>query len=118
MVSHSGRVIKAYKRSDDDAMQVTQGEVMSVTKPELWDDHHPWLWCVTASGKEGWMPESFVEVNREQGIALRDYNAIELTVKIGDDLIIFDEVGGWYWVQNTRHKYGWVPIECVAADLM
>jgi hypothetical protein len=117
-MSHSGRVIKAHKRTYDDPMQVKQGEVIRVTKRELWDDRYPWLWCVTATGKEGWMPESFVEINDEQAIALRDYSAIELTVAIGDNLTIMDEVSGWYWVQSAHHEYGWVPVECVAADLM
>ena len=115
---HFFELSKGHKRSYDDPMQVKQGEVMRVTKRELWDDRYPWLWCVTASDKEGWMPESFVEINGEQGTALRDYNAIELTVAIGDNLTIMDEVGGWYWVQLPRRENGWVPVEYVAADLM
>ncbi len=114
----SGRVIKAHQRTYGDPMQVKQGEVLRVTKRELWDDRYPWVWCVTASGKEGWMPESYVEINGEQGIARRDYNAVELTVTIGDNLTIFDETSGWYWVQSVRRDYGWVPFECVAVDLM
>jgi len=114
----SGRVIKGHKRTYDDPMHVKQGEVMRVTKRELWNDCYPWLWCIATSGKEGWMPESFVEVNGEQGIALRDYNAIELTVTIGDNLTIIDEANGWYWVQSVRRSYGWVPLDCVAVDMI
>ena len=113
-----GRVIKAHKRTYADPIQVKQGDVLRVTRRELWNDRYPWLWCVNSFGKEGWLPESFVEVNGEQGIALRDYNAVELTVTIGDNLTIVDEAGGWYWVQSPRREYGWVPVECVAVDLM
>ena len=114
----SGRVIKGHTRTYDNPMQVKQGEVTRVTKREFWNDRYPWVWCVTTNGKEGWMPESFVEVIGEQGIALRDYNAIELTVTIGDNLTIIDEANGWYWVQSVRRAYGWVPLECVAVDMI
>jgi len=114
----SGRVIKAHQRTYNDPIQVKKGDVVRVTKRELWNDKYPWVWCIATSGKEGWAPESFVEIQGEQGIALRDYNAIELSVNIGDDLTILEEASGWYWAKNKRESYGWVPVECVAIDLM
>lgn len=114
----SGRVIKAHTRSYDDPLRVKKGEVVRATKRELWNERDPWVWCIAASGKEGWVPEPFLDITGNQAVALRDYDAIELTVSIGDDLRILDESSGWYWVKNQRDQYGWVPVECVALDLM
>jgi hypothetical protein len=114
----SGRVIKAHKRSYDDPLYVKKGDVVRVTKRELWNERHEWVWCIATSTKEGWMPESFVQVAGDRGIALRDYNAIELTAVIGEDILVLDEAAGWYWVRNKHDKYGWVPVECVALDMM
>jgi len=57
-----------------------------------------------------------IQLNR--GDVVGDHDAVELTVAIGDNLTIWDEVRGWYWVQTVDRRYGWVPVECVAFDLM
>lgn len=114
----SGRVIKVHKRSYDDPMYVKKGDVVRIDKREMWNERDEWVWCVAASTKEGWMPAEFLEITANRGIVLRDYNAIELTVAIGEDVFIFDEAAGWYWVQNKHDKRGWVPVECIALDFM
>ncbi len=114
----SGRVVKSYTRLYDDPIQVKKGEVVRVTKRDLWQDRYLWLWCIAESAKEGWTPDSFIELNGEQGVMLRDYNAIELTVALGDNLTIIEEVNGWYWARKVTNEYGWVPTDCVALDLM
>ncbi|MBI1279064.1 MAG: hypothetical protein GC179_13130 [Anaerolineaceae bacterium] len=114
----SGRIIKAHNRSYDDPIQVKQGEVVHVTKRELWNEDDRWAWCITESGKEGWIPVALVDVKSEQSFTVRDYDGIELNVAIGDTLTIWGEIGGWYMAQTVDRRYGWVPVECVALDLM
>ncbi len=114
----SGRVVKSHTRSYDDPLRVRKGAVVKISKRDLWNDRYPWLWGTADDGKEGWIPESWVEVEGEKATLLRDYNAVELTVTLGENLTIIDESSGWYWVQNVRREFGWVPVECVALDLM
>lgn len=117
-MKRSGRVVKAHTRGYDDPLRVRKGAVVRITKRELWDDRHPWVWGIADDGREGWIPEEFVEQFDERATLLRDYNAIELTVALGDNLIIIDEANGWYWAQNRRRETGWVPVACVALDLL
>lgn len=117
-MNRSGRVIKAHTRSYDDPLRVRKGDLVQITKRDLWNDRFPWVWGIADDGREGWIPEAYVEQEGEQGSLVRDYNAIELTVALGDNLTIIDDTSGWYWVQNSRREFGWVPVECVALDLM
>ncbi len=106
------QVINAHERSYDDPIRLTAGERVRITKQDMWDNDSLWLWCIADSGKEGWVPANFIERNGENGVVQYDYNAIELTVVVGENLTIFNEESGWYWVANQQGEEGWVPIIC------
>lgn len=108
----SVRVIKAHARSYDDPIHLNAGEIVRITKKDMWDNQYLWLWCIAASGKEGWVPASFIEYTGEQGIAQHNYSALELTVEVGEILAILNAESGWYWVENKRGEQGWVPLTC------
>jgi len=72
-----------------------------------------WLWCTTANGESRWLPQSYLEIKGNTGTLLRDYNSVELTVRVGEQLTVIDEAEGWYWCTNSRGQTGWVPGECV-----
>ena len=44
---------------------------------------------------------------------LQDYEATELTVFIGDELVIEKEESGWVWVSNVEGKKGWIPLKII-----
>ena len=72
-----------------------------------------WLWCVPADGPSGWVPSAFVRRDGASGVALRDYDASELTVKPGDVLEALEEESGWLRCLAADGAVGWVPLECV-----
>jgi len=72
-----------------------------------------WLWCTAADGESRWLPRSYLEIKSNTGTVLYDYSAVELTVRVGEQLSIIKEAEGWYWCTNTRNETGWVPGECV-----
>jgi hypothetical protein len=111
-----GKVIKPYVRQYEAPITLKAGELVRVTKRDMWDGQHLWLWCINGAGKEGWVHESFVEIDGDQGTARRDYNALELTVSEGEAITLLEEAGGWYWAQNAMGERGWVPTENVALD--
>ncbi len=87
---------------------------MRVTeKRDLWKDIHVWIWCVNQAGKEGWVPEPYLEVDGSSGTGNRDYDAVELDIEEGEYLDVLDEVNGWCWCRDTKGKTGWVPTENV-----
>ncbi|MFW5709480.1 MAG: SH3 domain-containing protein [Chloroflexota bacterium] len=114
MMPNRRTVIKAHQRSYDDPIALEMGEIVEITKQELWDDQYLWLWCVAANGKSGWVPESILTIEGARGSAQRAYNALELTVEPGALLIVHEWIGGWYWVENGQGECGWIPDFCLA----
>ncbi|MCI0655814.1 MAG: hypothetical protein L0170_01940 [Acidobacteria bacterium] len=82
---------------------------------ERQDTEYPgWWWCRAQDGKEGWVPESFLEMRGGLGTLLRDYDAHELHVRSGDRLTIHEEIAGWARVTDAEGCTGWVPTRCLA----
>lgn len=111
----AGRIIKAYVRQYEAPITLKAGEAVRITKRDMWNDQHLWVWCINAAGNEGWVHESFVEIQGDHGTARRDYNALELTVSEGEIVTLLEAVGGWYWAENVAGERGWIPTEHVAA---
>jgi hypothetical protein len=111
--SREGVVSSAYQRQYEDPISLMAGEKVRITKRDLWNDEFVWIWCINDAGKEGWVPDSFVEVDGNKGIALQAYNAIELTVAESQKLHILEDVNGWYWVRDATGNVGWVPVDHV-----
>lgn len=104
------QVISDYKSTFSDPLIIVKDEILTFSMKETeWKE---WLWCINQFGKGGWVPEKFIErLNDKKYKALRDYNATELTVEIGEELVISDELSGWVWVTNKKGKSGWVPLK-------
>lgn len=76
-----------------------------------------WLWCRYDAEIYGWVPKSYLKESQDKiGVfkVLQDYNATELTVQIGEQLIISYEKSGWAWVRNKIGDEGWVPLKKLA----
>ena len=94
-----------------DALIAAKGSRLSFErKPTEWAG---WLWCTDLSGKFGWVPESWVDINGDQCTLIRYYSTAELTVGVGD--IVDGDIteSGWAWVKNQNDKQGWVPLDCL-----
>ena len=70
-----------------------------------------WIWCTDQRGKSGWVPKDGIDfhANSTIGIARYDYAATELTVAVGDELVVEREESGWLWCTDQRGKSGWIP---------
>ena len=105
------RVIKRHQTSDLEPLIITKGEILSYELKET--EWSGWVWCTNKQGKTGWAPEAYLKMQKTTCEALQDYNAIELTANIGEELIIKKEESGWFWVVNDQGKEGWIPIKNV-----
>ncbi|MBM3324981.1 MAG: hypothetical protein FJY66_04870 [Calditrichaeota bacterium] len=73
------------------------------------DDEWPgWIWCTSADGKSGWVPESFLRIEGTRARMLRDYDATELTVSSGEILTVETEESGWLLCVNAAGQRGWI----------
>ncbi|MBN1218919.1 MAG: SH3 domain-containing protein [Anaerolineae bacterium] len=102
------RVISAYQAAYPDPLVIKVGEKLTVGEKE--SEWSGWLWCTNQDGKSGWVPEKYVEHKGDIGVARFDYDATELSVDIGQELIIDCEESGWIWCTNQQGLQGWVPV--------
>ena len=111
------RVIADYQAPYPDPIQVNAGEKITIDRNEK-TDLVGWVWCTDQAGKSGWVPEAYIEHQGETGIMLNDYNAIELTIHIGEILTFHKAESGFFWVTNHAGQQGWVPASHVEPHTM
>jgi hypothetical protein len=107
----SYRVTTDYRAAYLDPIVMSAGETLRIG--EFDPEHDGWVWCTGQTGKSGWVPQAYIEQRGEVGVALRDYDATELSVRAGEELSASDEVSGWVWATNSHGQSGWVPAEIV-----
>ena len=104
-------VIEDYESAYTEPLIITKGEILTIGRKE--SEWSGWIWCTNKLGKSRWVPESYLEIHGNTGKAKQDYNATELTITVGEELIIEKEEAEWFWVINQQRKSGWVPIKNV-----
>lgn len=107
-------IIAPHSPSFTQFMKVKAGEIVTIGKE---DDHYPgWVWCTDSRGVSNWVPKEFLRTNGVEARAefLVDYDATELTVQVGETVIVYSEQSGWLWCQTVAGQWGWIPKECVA----
>ncbi len=74
------------------------------------DDEYPgWRWGVAADGRAAWVPEAWFEIDGDEGVATRDYDAREIAVEGGEAVVAGESWAGWTWVETADGRAGWVP---------
>jgi hypothetical protein len=105
------RVIEAYESPYTEPLKMMKGEILTFEEKEC--EWSGWIWCTNKSGKSRWVPENYLEIHGNTCEVKQDYDAVELSVKVGDELIIEKEEADWFWVSTKEGKKGWVPIRNV-----
>ena len=107
-------VIKAHGSNYSDPISFKAGDVLEVGELDV--EYEGWVRVTDPRGKEGWAPLAIIKktVDRDVGIAVKDYSAKELTVDPGEELLIQYEHCQWCWVEHPIKGFGWVPKSCLA----
>lgn len=113
MTGVRARATRQYTMAYSDPLALEQNECVVVLAHDT--EWPAFVWCTSASGKGGWVPESYLRILGGEGWALRPYSARELTVAAGEELLLLDEEGGWFWAENALGEQGWVPAQHIAA---
>lgn len=105
------KVTKNHKSEFQVPLVAKKGEIVEGQDRET--EYEGWLWCRNSSGIHGWVPKTYLESTSESGQFqfLQDYNARELTIDAGQEVIVIDEESGWAWVRTTLGEEGWIPLE-------
>lgn len=110
------RVLTAYQTVYHDPLELQPGETVTVGRRDTqWPG---FLWCTNAAGKGGWVPDSYLDIRGETGVAIRDYTARELSAEVGEELTLHFEESGWFWCANRRGQSGWIPAEYIEMILI
>ena len=103
-------VTSAFETTNPDPISFKAGELIKVgqkfTDDPEWTN---WIKCENAMGKSGWTPLEVLRIDGEWATAVIDYTAHELTVAIGDCLVVAQLLNGWAWACTESGEWGWVP---------
>lgn len=101
------RIIKSYSSAYPNPLKLCKGEAVTIAEKDCeWDG---WLWCTDTNGLQGWVPESYIDRDGESGTLLRDYDATELSVDIGEIIEVLNEESGWLQCRRSDGSVGWIP---------
>ena len=104
------RVTRGYTAQYENPISAWQGELVDIQHED--DTYRGWWWCVASDGRAGWVPLERLSRAVKAGTRapmLADYTALELTVTLGEELVIEEELRGWMFVRNMSGVRGWIP---------
>jgi uncharacterized protein YgiM (DUF1202 family) len=108
------RVIADYQAPYPNPVRVKAGDEITLDRDKK-TDIPGWVWGTDRAGVGGWVPESYIEPHGEADVIRCDYDAIELTIHVGDILTFHKAESGFYWVSDQTGRQGWVPASHVEA---
>lgn len=108
------RIIRDYTCAYPDPIRLSAGDcLVPGDRPSEWPG---WVWGAGPDGKAGWVPEAILERSGDRIVAGENYDATELSVRVGDMVIVSRRLSGWAWCQFADGRAGWVPEKCLAVD--
>ena len=69
-----------------------------------------WIRCHGTEDRVAWIPEKYLRIKKSQGILIREYDAKELNLSIGEIVKISEIVNGFGIATNQKGDLGWVPV--------
>ena len=102
------RVIESHVSSPQSPVKFAVGDVLGVGhRDRQWTTY---VWVTDQGGHAGWVPDTYLEMTGEHdAVAIRDYDATELTIVKDEVVDVLEEAGGWTHCRNAHGIDGWVP---------
>lgn len=107
------RVTTPYRSEFPNPLKLAEGDRVTVDLSK--DQHAGWKFCRTGNNA-GWIPAAYLDVEGERGRIVRDYDATELSVEIGETLEVIEEESGWFRCRTGAGNTGWCPVGCTATE--
>ena len=102
------RVTESRPRDHVVTIHIGPGDIVGVGHRN--QQYPEFLWCASEDGHQGWVAESYLEMTSEkEAVALKEYDAAQLTVVEGEMLDALDEQGAFVLCRNAAGAQGWVP---------
>jgi len=79
------QVTKEYKSPYPRPIIFNIGDIVRIGKEFTDDpDWNDWIWCEKTDNINAWVPKQYLNILEKQGTFKRDYNAMELSVSVGE----------------------------------
>ncbi|MEA4907286.1 MAG: SH3 domain-containing protein [Anaerolineaceae bacterium] len=104
---YRGRMLEDYHAAYEHPIRFQAGERLQVGARN--DEYPCWIWCTTAGGRSGWVPERILDLQGDSATGLEAYDAQELSVCAGDLLLLRRLECSWYLAETPDGRTGWVP---------
>jgi len=106
------RVTKEYKSPYPNPLVFQKGDIVEIGEESKDDpEWKNWIWCEGINNIKAWVPKQYLDIRRKKGTFKRDYNAMELSVSVGEELFIHEIVNGFGMAEKPNGKRGWVPMK-------
>lgn len=106
------QVIRGYRSPYPDPIVFQEGEQVKIGREFKEDpDWKNWVWCEGKDNKKAWVPKQYVDIDGPNGTFNKYYNAMELTVQVGEELTVHEIINGFGMSEKTNGERGWVPMK-------
>ena len=105
------RVIHAYLTPYPGSIAFEKGELVEIDEEFTNDpDWKNWVWCRGAGQKQAWAPIQYLQISEKSGKFLQSYDARELSLEVGEKILVYEEINGFGMAQKGNGEKGWVPL--------
>ncbi len=73
-------------------------------------DWKDWVWCEGEHDNKAWVPKQYLGIQANKITFIADYNALELSVTVGEVLNIYEIINGFGMAEKPDGARGWVPM--------
>lgn len=92
-------------------IKLLKGDQVRVLKYEDTPEWKGWVYCSDHRGFEGWVSETYLQIESQTALVLKYYDATEIDLTENQIVQILNEEFGWAWVRNENNQEGWVPLK-------
>lgn len=69
-----------------------------------------WVWAANEEGRGTYVPVTSLErTGDDRALVVEEFQAVDLSLKKGEEVTALREVCGWFWCRNAVGAEGWVP---------
>jgi SH3-like domain-containing protein len=102
--------IRAHRRPYPDPIAVAAGAEVSLDPARTATTDIPgWAWCKAADGREGWVPEAWLDTQDGRLRLRRDFSTLELDLDPGEMVALLFSESGFVFCRKADGTEGWVP---------
>ncbi len=102
------RAVLPYRRPYEAPFRAAAGTAVD-PDPTQETDIEGWVWASDPEGRGGWVPLAWLDRSRQPWRLTRDFDALELSVEVGEEVAIHFAESGFVMATAPSGETGWLP---------